>query len=381
MSFVDACSVNAAEDMLEVFPLVQAATLVIFVSSTQGNGELPSLARKFFSILFDKNGSILCGKHCAVLGFGSSSYPIFCGAASQLSKMLAKVNAKEVVSQGQCDSVKGEGPTFHHWTTNLVMEMASMHGASDLMLKLASDMKGTASSLVRARNLLNCVKVEVFTENEVEIAAAMSYMTKRSRRRSSALIGSSRRGSLINSSGRRTSIDSFGSNPPCDVKISVHTNERLMQIMSSSSTEFSNKDILEGRVKSREDVISSVVREEGSQAATRKTSLVKIELQSCGSECMSPLFVVFLATNVLMNDVISTKIQTRRINQATISAFSLPTLLNLSSCRCLFAMSLMVRQQTISAWKTTYLSRSKTKMFQGQSLLLRDPSSTRACTI
>lgn len=310
MSFVDACSVNAAEDMLEVFPLVQAATLVIFVSSTQGNGELPSLARKFFSLLFDKNGSILCGKHCAVLGFGSSSYPIFCGAAYQLSKMLAKVNAKEVVPHGQCDSVKGEGPTFHHWTTNLVMEMASMRGASDLMLKLASDMKdSTASSLVQARNLLNCVKVEVFSENEVEIAAAMSYMTKRSRRRSSASIDSSRRGSSINSSGRRTSIDSFGgSDLPCDVKISVHTNERLMQIMSSSSTHFYNKDILEGRVKSREDVISSVVREEGSQAATRKTSLVKIELQSCGSECMSPLLVVFLATNVLMNDVISTKI-------------------------------------------------------------------------
>ena len=317
MSFVDACSVNAAEDMLDVFPLVQAATLVIFVSSTQGNGELPSLARKFFSILFDKNGSILCGKHCAVLGFGSSSYPIFCGAASQLSKMLAKVNAKEVVPQGRCDSVKGEGPTFDYWTTNLVMEMASMRGASDLMLKLASDMKdSTASSLVRARNLLNCVKVEVFTENEVEIAAAMSYMTKRSRRRSSTSIDSSRRGSSINSSGRRTSIDSFGSDPPCDVKISVHTNERLMQIMSSSSTEFSNKDILEGRVKSRQDVISSVVREEGSQAATRKTSLVKIDLQSCGSECMSPLLVVFLATNVLMNDVISTKsrptVSTRR---------------------------------------------------------------------
>ncbi len=106
MFFVDACGANATEDMLEVFPLLQAATLVIFVSSTQGNGELPSLARKFFSVLFDKNGSILCGKHCAVLGFGSSSYPIFCGAASQLSKMLAKVNATEVVPHGRCDSAK-----------------------------------------------------------------------------------------------------------------------------------------------------------------------------------------------------------------------------------------------------------------------------------
>ena len=275
MFFVDACGANATEDMLEVFPLLQAATLVIFVSSTQGNGELPSLARKFFSVLFDKNGSILCGKHCAVLGFGSSSYPIFCGAASQLSKMLAKVNATEVVPHGRCDSAKGEFPTFYGWTTNLVMKMASMRGASHLMLKLSSDMKdNVVSSLVHARNLLNCVKVEVFTEKEVETAAAMTYMTKQSSR------------SIISKQSTRSII-------------SEH-NERVMQIISLLSAHFSNKDILEGQVKSREDVISSVIREEGSQSATRKTSLVKIELQSCGSECYVPITHLFLATYVLI---------------------------------------------------------------------------------
>jgi hypothetical protein len=68
---------------------------------------------------------------------------------------------------------KGEFPTFYGWTTNLVMKMASMRGASHLMLKLSSDMKdNVVSSLVHARNLLNCVKVEVFTEKEVETAAA-----------------------------------------------------------------------------------------------------------------------------------------------------------------------------------------------------------------
>ena len=64
------------------------------------------------------------------------------------------------------------------------MKMASMRGASHLMLKLSSDMKdNVVSSLVHARNLLNCVKVEVFTEKEVETAAAMTYMTKQSSRR------------------------------------------------------------------------------------------------------------------------------------------------------------------------------------------------------
>lgn len=58
---------NAASDE-GIMNHVKAATLIIFVTSTQGNGELPSLAKKFFMVLFDKNGSLLSGKDCAVLG-------------------------------------------------------------------------------------------------------------------------------------------------------------------------------------------------------------------------------------------------------------------------------------------------------------------------
>lgn len=316
MSFVDACGVNAAEDMLKVFPLIHAATLVIFVSSTQGNGELPSLARKFFAMLFGKHGNLLSGKRCAVLGFGSSSYPIFCGAASQLSTMLAKVNANEVVPHGKCDAVKGEALSFYDWTTNLVAKMATMRGANPLMLKLSSDIKDSnASSLVRARNMVNYVKVEVFTAKEVETAAAMSYMTQRrgsmgtiSRRRISIDSISSSERSLIDSSGRRRSlIDSYGrgrsssSIDPSGRRISFEQflngenltpHERIMRIMSASSMRTTKKDILEGQVKSREDIISRAVKGEGS--VTRKTSLIKIDLKMCGGE----FFVLFTTQSV-----------------------------------------------------------------------------------
>jgi flavodoxin len=298
VSFVDACGVNAAEDMLKVFPLIHAATLVIFVSSTQGNGELPSLARKFFAMLFGKHGNLLSGKHCAVLGFGSSSYPIFCGAASQLSTMLAKVNANEVVPHGKCDSVKGEALSFYDWTTNLVAKMATMRGANPLMLKLSSDIKdGNASSLVRARNMVHYVKVEVFTAKEVETAAAMSYMTQRrgsmgtiSRRRISMdSIDSSERSSIDSSGRRRSSIDSSGRASGRRISFEQFLNgenltphERIMRIMSASSMRPTKKDILEGQVKSREDIISCAVKGEGS--VTRKTSLIKIDLKMCGGE-------------------------------------------------------------------------------------------------
>ena len=67
VNFFDACGVNASKDG-KVLSLIETSTLTIFVSSTQGNGELPSLARKFFTFLFYDNGHVLSGKQVAVLG-------------------------------------------------------------------------------------------------------------------------------------------------------------------------------------------------------------------------------------------------------------------------------------------------------------------------
>ena len=120
VSFFDACGVNASEDS-DILPLIDSAMLTVFVASTQGNGELPSLSQKFFSFLFGENGHVLSGKQCAVLGFGSSSYPIFCGAAVHLSKKLAEQGAVEVIDRGQCDAVKGEATTFYDWVRSNVI--------------------------------------------------------------------------------------------------------------------------------------------------------------------------------------------------------------------------------------------------------------------
>ena len=47
---------------------VNASKLVIFVTSTQGNGEVPPASKRFFSSLLGKNRSLFSGKDCAVLG-------------------------------------------------------------------------------------------------------------------------------------------------------------------------------------------------------------------------------------------------------------------------------------------------------------------------
>lgn len=73
VSFFDACGGIDKS----VLSLIESSSCTVFVSSTQGNGELPSQSKKFFSYLFTDNGNILSGKQCAVLGFGCK-FVCFC---------------------------------------------------------------------------------------------------------------------------------------------------------------------------------------------------------------------------------------------------------------------------------------------------------------
>jgi sulfite reductase alpha subunit-like flavoprotein len=263
VSFVDACGVNSSVDQ-ETLCLIESSTLTIFVSSTQGNGELPSLSQKFFSTLFDHSGHILKGRNCAVLGFGSTAYPVFCGAAAHLSSKLAEQGAQEVVVRGQCDAVEGESPAFYQWTSNLVTTLAHVDNASPFMLKLANSMaESTASSLVQQRNLMRSIKIEFFTHEEVESAAAKSYM------RRCGTMGSLR-GSFTGGVVE---------------KHETPRRERIMKIIATSSQqETLAKNMLAGRVISREDLVGSGLGNE----VGRKTSVLKIDLKSCGDPPYQP---------------------------------------------------------------------------------------------
>ena len=118
MTYFDACGTNAVLNK-KIWTNVEEASLCIFITSTQGNGELPSLSRKFFATLFDKKADLIMDKHCAVLGFGSSAYPIFCGAAEELSLLIFQHGGFEVVPYGKCDAITGEETTFNQWTGKL----------------------------------------------------------------------------------------------------------------------------------------------------------------------------------------------------------------------------------------------------------------------
>ena len=70
--------------------------LVLFVMSTQGEGEFPQNAVAFYDNL-KKSDVDLCGVTFAVLGLGDSSYPLYCNAGVLLDAVLVEKGAKRLL--------------------------------------------------------------------------------------------------------------------------------------------------------------------------------------------------------------------------------------------------------------------------------------------
>ena len=268
ITFFDACGVNAPSDP-KIMSQVKDAKMVIFVSSTQGNGEIPSLSVNFFSRLFGENGYLLKEKECAVLGFGSSAYPIFCGGAVFISTMLARCGAMELVFRGECDAVKGEGQTFNAWTCSLVIKMASNPSASHRVVELSQSIQDSKSSILgKRRDILDSLDVQIFSEDRCKTAVGNVFITRRG-----DLTGPMNAGSIRRSQMRRGRGD-------------LSRLQSLRQIIVSTLEEDESDNVFVGTVKSRSEMIHEVGCNE--EEKERGTSLIKIDLQGSGNPPYEP---------------------------------------------------------------------------------------------
>lgn len=271
VTYLDACGTNAAIDK-QIWTKIKDTSLCIFITSTQGNGELPSLSRKFFSTLFDKKNRLIMDKQCAVLGFGSSAYPVFCGAAEELSSQIGKHGGLEVVSCGKCDAVKGEEMAFRHWTALLVDKLASMPDASPLTLQLSKDFNlGIGQTLHGREDILESVDVKVFNAEAVREAALKSFMSRQTLDNLN-VSHHPRRSLLLGLNGDRGILnDSVSNNGSDDIDDAV---------AKASLAKYSRKDCFGGCVISREDLIAEEGKEHIScfgHNVYRQTSLLKLE--------------------------------------------------------------------------------------------------------
>ncbi len=290
VTFFDCCGTNSADD-LQIMSAVNSATLCIFITSTQGNGELPALSRKFFSTLFGKKGHVLLEKNCAVLGFGSSAYPIFCGAATELSMKIAETGGIEIVPSGMCDAVKGEDTTFRTWTATLLKTMASMPDASPFVVELSDRINDLDQIDTRRQVILESVTLRIFSANKVKDAAGKATIELlRKRKRHSRRITSRRSSadSLDSSSRHRHSLDSshhIGGTLHSIVEVDEEINEAINKAMRNTSS--LREDVFGGQILSRDDLLGQM-ESEGGEDERRKTCLVKIDLDSCGNPPYQP---------------------------------------------------------------------------------------------
>ncbi|MDO4230578.1 MAG: assimilatory sulfite reductase (NADPH) flavoprotein subunit [Lautropia sp.] len=77
--------------------------ILLFVTSTQGEGEPPEEAVSLHKYLFGKKAPKLDAISFGVLGLGDSSYPDFCQAGKDFDAQLEKLGGKRLVERGDCD--------------------------------------------------------------------------------------------------------------------------------------------------------------------------------------------------------------------------------------------------------------------------------------
>ncbi|OKP09218.1 NADPH-dependent diflavin oxidoreductase 1 [Penicillium subrubescens] len=106
-------------------------TLIIFVVSTTGQGDLPANARTFWKSLLLKKlpPTYLNGVNFATFGLGDSSYPKFNWAARKLYKRLLQLGANDIYPTGEADQQHPEGleGTFIPWMTDFRKHLMDRH--------------------------------------------------------------------------------------------------------------------------------------------------------------------------------------------------------------------------------------------------------------
>ena len=119
----------------KLFPLndyeqanLAAASKVVIISSTWGDGEPPDNAVSFWNWIKADSAPRLENLNFAVLGLGDKNYSDFCGASKKFDERLAVLGAKRLTPRGECD-VDYEGPA-KSWIDGLWDKLGSGNGSS-----------------------------------------------------------------------------------------------------------------------------------------------------------------------------------------------------------------------------------------------------------
>ncbi len=82
---------------------ISKESCLLVVMSTQGDGEPPEAAKKFYDYLLQNEIKLDQLKY-SVLALGDSSYPLFCKAGEDVDERLSKLGAQRLIPMRKCDT-------------------------------------------------------------------------------------------------------------------------------------------------------------------------------------------------------------------------------------------------------------------------------------
>lgn len=126
-------SINAKVISLDQYRLTDLPKeeYLLAVISTQGEGEPPTAAKKFYDHIH-QNGFKLDKLKFGVLALGDTSYPLFCKAGEDVDAQLEKLGGKRLIDIQKCDvDYETEAET---WFSNVLNKLSSNgHDASAII--------------------------------------------------------------------------------------------------------------------------------------------------------------------------------------------------------------------------------------------------------
>ncbi len=128
---------------------------LIVIMSTQGEGDPPQNAVKFFDNISNSNAN-LSKIRFAVLGLGDSSYPLFCKAGEDLDEQLARLGAQRALPFQKADV--DFSPVAEKWFTEIVESIRQTTvGKAVVTSSVATPVtqKKTYTGIVRHKVVLN----------------------------------------------------------------------------------------------------------------------------------------------------------------------------------------------------------------------------------
>ncbi|MEH2257620.1 nitric oxide synthase oxygenase [Nostoc sp.] len=133
---------------------LRSEKLLLVVTSTFGNGEMPGNGKRFLKWLKQQPVGSLNTLNYSILGIGSTVYEHFCAAGIAVDKTLAKVGANCIVPLHKGDEIKGQADTFKEWLGLISRVLGEDVTSGDATTKAASQLNITFLNQAEAANLI-----------------------------------------------------------------------------------------------------------------------------------------------------------------------------------------------------------------------------------